>query len=101
MAKYYLRELKEAKKTLDTTRLVRKSFSLPNFTLQQNYQNYSKTIHQIFEALYQDLNIDNQIQLLLSGEVVNPSEQRAALHHYYRNLSQKYQALIAPKQPNI
>jgi glucose-6-phosphate isomerase len=96
MAKHYLRGLKEAKKNLGT-RLFKKSFALPHFTLQQTYQNYSKTIHQIFEAVYLDLGIDNQIQRLLSGEVVNSSERRAALHHQYRNPLAKPSGFDSPK----
>jgi glucose-6-phosphate isomerase len=96
MANHYLRELKEAKKTLGSG-LIKKSFALPHFTLQQTYQNYSKAIHQIFEALYQDLGIDHHIQRLLSGEIVNSSEKRAALHHQYRNPLAKASGFDSPK----
>ena len=41
------------------------------------------------DNIYQELKIDALISALLDGKEVNFTEKRAALHHRYRDLSQK------------
>ena len=41
------------------------------------------------DNIYQELKIDSLISALLDGKEVNFTEKRAALHHRYRDLSQK------------
>jgi len=88
MKNKYLKELKNLKK-LPTPSLSHKSFKLPYLTISSTYQNYSKDVFQILDNIYQDLKIDVLISKLLDGKEVNFTEKKAALHHRYRDLSQK------------
>ena len=88
MKNKYLKELNSLKK-LSTSRLFHKSFKLPYLTISSTYQNYSKDVFQIMDNIYQELKIDALISALLDGKEVNFTEKRAALHHRYRDLSQK------------
>ncbi len=53
-----------------------------------NYQSYlrdfSSKHYQIFNELSLELGLENSIEDLFSGKVVNKTENRAALHHLYR-----------------
>ena len=88
MKNKYLKELKSLKK-LSTSSLFHKGFKLPYFTISSTYQNYSKDVFQILDNIYQELKIDVLISALLDGKEVNFTEKKAALHHRYRDLSQK------------
>ena len=88
MKNRYLKELNNLKK-LSTFKLFHKSFKLPHLTVSSTYQNYSKDVAQIMDDIYEELKIDSLISALLSGKEVNYTERRAALHHRYRDLSQK------------
>ena len=67
------------------SKLYSKHFSLPNFTLNTFYQSYSSEIKDFFLEIYNKKEVADKLEALLSGEEVNYSEGRAALHHYYRN----------------
>ena len=88
MKNRYLKELIRLKK-LNHSGLFHKSFKLPNLTISTTYQNYSIDVFQIMNSIYEELKIDKLINALLDGKEVNFSEKRAALHHRYRDLSQK------------
>ena len=88
MKNKYLKELNSLKK-LSTSRLFHKSFKLPYLRVSSTYQNYSKDVYQIMDNIYQELKIDALVSALLDGKEVNFTEKRPALHHRYRDLSQK------------
>ena len=88
MKNRYLKELIRLKK-LNHSGLFHKSFKLPNLTISTTYQNYSIDVFQIMNSIYEELKIDKLINALLDGKEVNFSEKRAALHHRYRDPSQK------------
>lgn len=67
------------------SKLYSKHFSLPNFTLNTFYQSYSSEIKDFFLEIYNKKEVADKLEALLSGEEVNYSEGRSALHHYYRN----------------
>ena len=62
-----------------------KDFVLPNLKISTFYQNYSSDIKKVFLEIFSKQEVSQQLQDLLAGKIVNHSEQRAALHHYYRN----------------
>ena len=88
MKNKYLKELNSLKK-FSASGLFHKSFKLPYLTISSAYQNYSKDVFQIMDNIYQDLKLDASITALLDGKEVNFTEKKAALHHRYRDLSQK------------
>ena len=88
MKNRHTKELNSLKK-LTSSSLFRKNFKLPYLTISSTYQNYSKEVFLVMNNIYQDLKIDAHISALLEGKDVNFTEKRAALHHRYRDLSQK------------
>ena len=84
----HLKELKNLKK-LTNSDLYHKRSKLPYLTISSTYQNYSDDVFQIMDSIYQELKIDALISALLNGKEVNFTEKRAALHHFYRDLSKK------------
>ncbi len=88
MKNRHTKELNSLKK-LTNSSLFRKNFKLPYLTISSTYQNYSKEVFLVMNNIYQDLKIDAHISALLEGKDVNFTEKRAALHHRYRDLSQK------------
>ena len=88
MKNRHLKELNSLKK-LSTSGLFHKSFKLPNLTISSTYQNYSNDVFQIMDNIYKELKIDALISALLEGKKVNFTEEKAALHHRYRDLSKQ------------
>jgi glucose-6-phosphate isomerase len=62
------------------------SFSYKSFFLEyKSYlSNFSTEQYQLFDTLFDELEIQDSIQSLLSGAIVNQTENRPALHHRYR-----------------
>jgi len=77
--------LQKAKLKTQGAKLYCKDFALPNLKVSTFYQNYSAEIKKVFLEIFTKQEISQKLQDLLAGKVVNHSEQRAALHHYYRN----------------
>ena len=54
-----------------------------------NYQpylkNFSSQHYKLFDELAHQLNLQDSINDLFNGEIVNKTENRQALHHQYRN----------------
>ena len=48
-------------------------------------QNFSSQHYKLFEELAHKLNLQESIDDLFNGEIVNKTENRQALHHQYRN----------------
>ncbi len=88
MKNKHIKELNNLKK-LTNSRLFHKNFKLPNLTISSTYQNYSKDVFHFMDDIYEELKIDALISALLDGKDVNFTEKKAALHHCYRDLSQK------------
>ena len=88
MKNKHIKELNNIKKHTNS-RLFHKNFKLPNLTISSTYQNYSKDVFHFMDDIYEELKIDALISALLDGKVVNFTEKKAALHHCYRDLSQK------------
>jgi len=68
-----------------SAKLYCKDFELPNFKISTFYQNYSLDIKKVFLEIFSTQEVSQKIKDLLDGKIVNHSEKRAALHHYYRN----------------
>jgi len=85
MSKKTLHLLQKAKSKSQGAKLYCKVFALPNLKISTYYQNYSPDIKKVFLEIFSKLEVSQKMQDLLAGKIVNHSEQRAALHHYYRN----------------
>ena len=85
MSKKTLQLLQKAKSKSQDAKLYCKVFALPNLKISTFYQNYSPDIKKVFLEIFSKLEVSQKIQDLLAGKIVNHSEQRAALHHYYRD----------------
>ena len=85
MSKKELQLLQKAKSKSQGTKLHCKEFALPNLKISTFYQNYSVEIKKVFLEIFIKQEVSQKLQDLLDGKIVNHSEQRAALHHYYRN----------------
>jgi glucose-6-phosphate isomerase len=68
--------------------LQKKKFSFSyksDFLEYKSYlSNFSTDQYQLFDALFDELEIQDSIQSLLNGAIVNQTENRPALHHRYR-----------------
>ena len=85
MSKKTLHLLQKAKLKTQDAKLYCKDFALPNLKISTFYQNYSLDIKKVFLEIFSKQKVSQKMQDLLAGKIVNHSEQRAALHHYYRN----------------
>ena len=85
MSKKTLQLLQKAKSKSQGAKLYCKDFALPNLKISTFYQNYSVEIKKVFLEIFTKQEVSQRLQDLLAGKIVNDSEQRAALHHYYRN----------------
>ena len=68
--------------------LQKKKFSFSyksDFLEYKSYlSNFSTDQYQLFDALFDELEIQDSIRSLLNGAIVNQTENRSALHHQYR-----------------
>ena len=68
--------------------LPKKKFSFSfksDFLEYKSYlSNFSTEQYQLFDALFNELEVQDSIHGLLSGVIVNQTENRPALHHCYR-----------------
>jgi len=85
MSKKTLQLLQKAKSKSQGVKLYCKDFVLPNLKISTFYQDYSVEIKKVFLEIFTKQDVSQRLQDLLAGKIVNHSEQRAALHHYYRN----------------
>jgi glucose-6-phosphate isomerase len=85
MTKKALQLFQKAKLQNQAVKLYCKDFALPNLKISTFYQNYSSDIKKVFLEIFLKQEVSQKLQDLLAGKIVNHSEQRAALHHYYRN----------------
>ena len=85
MSKQTLQLLQKAKSKSQGAKLYCKDFALPNLKISTFYQDYSVEIKKVFLEIFTKQEVSQRLQDLLAGKIVNHSEQRPALHHYYRN----------------
>ena len=85
MSKKTLHLLQKAKLKTQDAKLYCKDFELPNLKISTFYQNYSSYAKKVFLEIFSKQEVSEKLQELLAGKIVNHSEHRAALHHYYRN----------------
>jgi glucose-6-phosphate isomerase len=68
--------------------LQKKKFSFSyksDFLEYKSYlSNFSTDQYQLFDALFDELEIQDSIRSLLNGAIINQTENRPALHHRYR-----------------
>ena len=64
------------------------SFSYKSDFLEykSHLSNFSSEQYTLFDKLFSELAVQDSIQSLFSGEIVNTTEGRSALHHKYRAL---------------
>ena len=83
-AQQILNALKKTSKTV----LHKKKFSFSfksDFLEYKSYlSNFSTEQYQLFDTLFDELEIQDSIRSLLNGAIVNQTENRPALHHRYR-----------------
>ena len=83
-AQQILNALKKTSKTV----LHKKKFSFSyksDFLEYKSYlTNFSTEQYQLFDTLFNELEIQDSIRSLLAGDIVNQTENRPALHHQYR-----------------
>ncbi len=58
---------------------------------------YSNEIKSLFNKIYKEINVDESIEALISGDLVNESENKAALHPKLRNQSEQFLKTSFPK----
>ncbi|MDA9927351.1 hypothetical protein N9D92_00230 [Gammaproteobacteria bacterium] len=84
-AQQILNALKKTSKTV----LHKKKFSFSfksDFLEYKSYlSNFSTEHYQLFDTLFNELEVQNSIHSLLAGDIVNQTENRPALHHRYRS----------------
>ncbi|MDA9626354.1 hypothetical protein N9T10_02040 [Pseudomonadota bacterium] len=84
-AQQILNALKKTSKTV----LHKKKFSFSfksDFLEYKSYlSNFSTEQYQLFDTLFNELEVQNSIHSLLAGDIVNQTENRPALHHRYRS----------------
>jgi glucose-6-phosphate isomerase len=85
MRKKTLQLLQKAKSKSQDAKLYCKVFALPNLKISTFYQNYSVEIKKVFLEIFSKQEVSDWLLDLLAGKIVNHSEQRAALHHFYRD----------------
>ena len=68
--------------------LQKKKFSFSyksDFLEYKSYlSNFSTEQYQLFDVLFNELAVEDSIQSLFGGDIVNKTEDRPALHHRYR-----------------
>jgi glucose-6-phosphate isomerase len=83
-AQQILNALKKTSKTV----LHKKKFSFSyksDFLEYKSYlSNFSTEEYQLFDTLFNELEVQDSIHSLLAGDIVNQTENRPALHHRYR-----------------
>jgi glucose-6-phosphate isomerase len=84
-AQQILNALKKTSKTV----LHKKKFSFSyksDFLEYKSYlSNFSTEQYQLFDTLFNELEVQDSIHSLLAGDIVNQTENRPALHHRYRS----------------
>ena len=93
MNKSNIRKVGAALRRLSKSNLSNKKFSYSYHSRFLDYQSYlndfSLTEFKLFDELFNELNINESINNLFEGKKINHTEDRPALHHFYRSRSPK------------
>ena len=78
-------QLKKLSKSDTSKRKLSFKFESEFLDYQPYLKNFSSRHYKLFEELAHKLNLQDSINDLFNGEIVNKTENRQALHHQYRN----------------
>ena len=53
---------------------------------QSFLRGFNKNLFSLFKSHYDDLKVEKSIRSLFKGEIINDTENQAALHHVYRDI---------------
>ena len=78
-------DLKKLSKSDNSNKKLSFKFESEFLDYQSYLQNFSSKHYKLFEELALKLNLQDSINDLFNGEIVNKTENRQALHHQYRS----------------
>ena len=78
-------DLKKLRKPDDSKKKLYFKFESELLDYHSYLKNFSSQHYKLFEELAHELNLEDSINDLFNGEIVNKTENRQALHHLYRN----------------
>ena len=78
-------DLKKLSKSNNRKKKLSFKFESELLDYQSYLQNFSSQHYKLFEELARSLNLQDSINDLFNGKIVNKTENRQALHHQYRN----------------
>ncbi|MDC0443626.1 hypothetical protein OAM47_05640 [Gammaproteobacteria bacterium] len=78
-------ELKKLSKSHNSSKKLSFKFESELLDYHSYLTNFSSKHYKLFEELAHKLNLQDSINDLFNGEIVNKTENRQALHHQYRN----------------
>ena len=65
------------------------SFSSQHLNYKSSLIGFNKNLYSLFDSHYESLNVSEAVRELFRGEIVNKTENQAALHHVYRDVFAK------------
>ena len=77
-------DLKKLSKSNNSKKKLSFKFESEFLDYQPYLKNFSSQQYKLFEELAHKLNLQDSINDLFNGEIVNKTENRQALHHQYR-----------------
>jgi len=78
-------DLKKLSKSNNSKKKLSFKFESELLDYHSYLKNFSSQHYKLFEELAHQLNLQDSINDLFNGEIVNKTENRQALHHQYRN----------------
>lgn len=84
-AKSIFLDLKKLTKPANSNKKLSFKFESELLDYHSHLKNFSSQHYELFEELAHELNLQDSINDLFNGEIVNRTENRQALHHLYRN----------------
>ena len=78
-------DLKKLSKSNNRKKKLSFKFESELLDYQSYLKNFSSQHYKLFEELARTLNLQDSINYLFNGEIVNKTENRQALHHQYRS----------------
>jgi len=85
------KSLIKAGQQLPSDKKFKFSFDSQHLHYQSYLQSFSSDHYLLLDELYEELAVDKSIDRLFSGDFVNASEERPALHHKYRSSSSEFE----------
>ena len=84
-AQQILNALKKTSKTVPHKKKFSFSYKSDFLEYKSYLSNFSTEQYQLFDTLFNELEVQDSIHSLLAGDIVNQTENRPALHHRYRS----------------